>query len=150
MQFLEASHFFSLLLLVHPDIQALLAAAATLRQTYPHWPTLLVNEALSQALHPLPASSWPRQAPKIMRRLLRQASSDPLLCTEIDLLFTPEMNLDPLQLLRQASRSRPLIVLWSGAIHEGTLAYAVPAHAHYRQWLQPDLSEGCMVQLTLK
>jgi hypothetical protein len=57
--------------------------------------------------------------------------------TDIDLLFEPTWALDPLALLRSASRSARLIVAWPGTYAHDTLAYAVPEHSAYRTWRRP-------------
>ncbi len=65
---------------------------------------------------------------------LRTKSPGVAVCTNVDLLFHPSLNLDPLVLFRQASRHRKLVVLWPGTYGNGVLSYAVPEHKHYRFW----------------
>ena len=65
---------------------------------------------------------------------LRKRSPGPVVCTDVDLLFHPSLNLDPLVLFRQASRHTKLVVLWPGSYSNGVLSYAVPEHKHYRFW----------------
>jgi hypothetical protein len=64
-------------------------------------------------------------------------SPGPVLCTEIDLLFEPSLELDPLPLLVDISRATRLVIAWPGSYVGGVLAYAAPEHAHYRTWRQP-------------
>jgi hypothetical protein len=61
-----------------------------------------------------------------------------VLCTHIDLLFTPALQLDPLMLFRHLGKTAPLVVCWPGEYHDDVLSYAVPEHAHYRTWRHPD------------
>jgi hypothetical protein len=65
---------------------------------------------------------------------LRKKSPGPVICKDIDLLFHPSLNLDPLVLFRQASRHTKLVVLWPGSYNNGVLSYAVPEHNHYHLW----------------
>jgi len=65
---------------------------------------------------------------------LRWKAPGPVVCTDIDLLFHPSLNLDPLGLFRQISRHTNLIVLWPGTYQGNVLSYAVPEHQHYRSW----------------
>lgn len=65
---------------------------------------------------------------------LRKRSPGPVVCKDVDLLFHPSLNLDPLVLFRQASRHTKLVVLWPGRYSNGVLSYAVPEHKHYRFW----------------
>ena len=60
------------------------------------------------------------------------------LCWNIDLLFDPSLNLDPLVLFRQAGRRNPTVVLWPGTFTNGILSYAIPEHRHYRIWTAPE------------
>ena len=65
---------------------------------------------------------------------LRKKSPGPVVCRDVDLLFHPTLNLDPLVLFRQASRQVKLVVLWPGNYSNGVISYAVPEHRHYRFW----------------
>lgn len=130
-------------LLVHQDIQRLEEAAALLRQRY-GWPCLSVGRELSAALRDEPLPCRPRAADLRLSEMLRARAPGPVLCTEIDLLFEPALSLDPLRLLVQASRHTALVVLWPGHCSEDLLAYAVPAHAHYRTWPHPEVDLICL------
>lgn len=121
-----------LALLVTPDVVALARLAQALRAATA-WEQIALGPALSAWLL--------AQAGPPTPRLLRQgvqvclAGQDaPTICTDIDLLFEPTLQLDPLALLRQQSQRRPLAVCWPGTYTAGQLAYAVPTHAHYRAW----------------
>lgn len=71
----------------------------------------------------------------------------PVLCADVDLLFEPALALDALRVFRETSRVVPLVVLWPGAFTARQLAYAQPAHAHYRVWRRTELSDDCIVNL---
>jgi hypothetical protein len=66
-------------------------------------------------------------------------ASGPVLCTETDLLFEPTLKLNPLSLLRDASRVTRLVVSWPGIYQSDVLAYAAPEHSHYRTWRKPEV-----------
>jgi hypothetical protein len=68
---------------------------------------------------------------------LGEMAPGPVLCTEVDLLFEPSLKLDPLRLVRDASKRTRLIVAWPGSYVDDVLAYAVPEHHHYRTWHKP-------------
>lgn len=74
-----------------------------------------------------------------MKTHLREMSPGPILCTNVDLLFEPTLKLDPLRLMRDASRVTRLVVTWPGSYGDGVLAYAVPDHGHYRTWRKPEV-----------
>jgi len=75
-----------------------------------------------------------------MKTHLGELSPGPVLCTEIDLLFEPTLELDPLRLLCDVGRVARLVVTWPGSYHHDVLAYAVPDHRHYRTWRNPEVS----------
>ena len=78
-------------------------------------------------------------AQRALERALRESQPGPVLCTDIDLLFEPALHLDPLALFRDNSRAVTIIVAWPGTFTANVLSYAVPKHAHYRTWRNPDV-----------
>ena len=125
------------LLLVHPEIGTLEKAAAELEEAY-GLPRLHVGGQLAAALLSEPPSQRPRLAQRWMEDRLSQMAPGPVLCTEIDLLFHPDLKLDPLVLLRHASRVTRVVATWPGSYVDDVLSYAVPEHAHYRVFRQPE------------
>lgn len=147
-QFLAYRPHQALFLLVHPQVSRLTAAAHHLHQQYPTWPHLALSTSLAQSLRDIAPTQRPRQTPRLLASAIRQYNSGPLLCTDIDLLFEPALQLDPLRLFLDASRQTALIVAWPGTYHNNNLAYAVPEHAHYRTWSRPQLDANYVVQLS--
>lgn len=125
------------LLLVEGKIAALCTQARTLQERYA-WPQLQVGPKLSEVL----LNVAPRQRPRRVRRqlvdLLSEYAPGPVLCTHIDLLFTPVLQLDPLMLFRHLGKTTSLVICWPGEYHDDVLSYAVPEHAHYRTWRHPN------------
>ena len=122
--FLNASSYHACLLLLHPDVCRLARLVDELMTTYA-WPRLSVGRELAAAL----LSEPPAQRPQAARRWLEtrlgemvEAGDDPVLCTEIDLLFEPALRLDPLRLLRDASRVARIVVIWPGSYDGDVLA----------------------------
>lgn len=51
---------------------------------------------------------------------------------DLELLFTPELHVDPLSHLRRTGRSRAVVALWPGDIGAGRMAFSVPTRRdHY-------------------
>ena len=103
------------------------------------WPLVSVGRRLSLALRSTPPGQRPRTAQQSLQEVLSHAEPVPLVCTHIDLLFEPTLHLDPLALFREASRSVALVVAWPGCYDGCVLSYAVPEHAHYRTWIEPQV-----------
>lgn len=124
------------LLLVHLDISRLESAANELLSTY-GWPLLSVGQELGNVLLSEMPQRRSRAARQWMPARLGDVAPGPVLCTEIDLLFDPTLELDPLGLLRDVSRMCQMLVAWPGSYRGDVLAYAVPDHSHYRTWRKP-------------
>lgn len=137
-QFLHSRPYHAAFLIVHPDMGRLSETGAGLRDHY-QWPTLSLSVELSQHLHDLPPQRRPSRIPQLCANILRDHAPGPLLCADIPLLFEPEWRIDPLRLLLEASKSATLIIAWPGTYQGDALAYAVPAHAHYRVWSTADI-----------
>ncbi len=123
---------------MHPDIQALERAADSLARGR-GWPRLSVGRELSAALLSEPPRDRPRVAARWLPARLAEMAPGPVICSDIDLLFESALSLDPLALLRAASRVTALVALWPGDFADDVLTYAVPGHDHYRPWRHPEV-----------
>ena len=130
--------FHACLLLVHPEVRRLEDAANELLSVY-GWPGLSVGRELGAVLLSEPPARRSRTARRWIETRLGQMAPGPVLCTEIDLLFEPMLKLNPLGLLRHASRVTQLVVTWPGSYLGYVLAYAAPGHGHYRTWRKPEV-----------
>ena len=135
--FLRTSH--PCLLLVHPEVRRLEDAVGELLSAY-GWPRLSVGRELSGVLLSETLQRRSRTVRQWMQARLGEMAPGPVLCTEIDLLFEPTLELDPLGLMRDVGRVTRLVVTWPGSYAGDVLAYAVPAHHHYRTWRRPEVS----------
>jgi hypothetical protein len=144
--FLTTAPFPACLLLVHPDICRLRRTEETVRERY-DWPALSVGQVLGEGLLSVAPRHRPRTAPRILAQAISEHQPGPVLCIDIDLLFEPALQLDPLRLITDASRLTALVITWPGTFQDGVLAYAVPEHSHYRAWRQPSLCDGCIVSM---
>ncbi len=104
------------------------------------WPRLSVGQELCAVLLADLPTRRPRAARRWMETRLGQMAIGPVLCTEIDLLFEPALELDPLRLMRDVGRVTRLAVTWPGSYQDDVLAYATPGHSHYRTWRKPKVS----------
>lgn len=104
------------------------------------WEQVCIGRDLSACLLEVSPPRRPQAAIEWVRNRLGQPAADPRICSHIDLLFEPDLQLDPLMLLRQASRTAGIVVMWPGTYVDNTLAYAVPEHAHYRTWRRPEIA----------
>ena len=61
----------------------------------------------------------------------------PILFCDIDIIFEPDLEIDPLALFKRISKHKKIIVLWPGNFSNNSLTYATPEHAHFRRWVNP-------------
>lgn len=108
-------------------------------------PCLNVSLALGECLRPLPPRQRPAQAPIALADLLR--GDAPLLLDNLELLFEPGLQLNPLAALKQASRRRVLVAAWPGSLDRGALVYAAPGHPEHRRYPADDLANIQVIDL---
>jgi energy-coupling factor transporter ATP-binding protein EcfA2 len=65
-----------------------------------------------------------REAPAIMGKVLGSLSSEVYLIDDLQLLFTPLLQLDPYSLLKQLSRKHTIVASWPGTFENGELCFA--------------------------
>ncbi|MBI4321181.1 MAG: BREX-3 system P-loop-containing protein BrxF [Chloroflexi bacterium] len=124
------------ILMVHTDVRRLREQVREIARVY-NWPFLSVGRELSDALLDEPPSRRPQAADQFLKSTITASAPGPLVCGETDIWFEPSLELDPLALLRHASRITRLLVAWPGSYTNDALAYAVPKHSHYRVWKDP-------------
>jgi hypothetical protein len=62
------------------------------------------------------------------------AFNDVLLLDNLELLFEPSLQLDPLDILKRHARARRVVAVWPGVLHEGRLVYAERGHPEFRDY----------------
>ena len=135
------------LLLVHEEIRQLQRMAQQLSEELAQAP-LDVGLLLSEALLSVPAQRRAGRVQSVLSAALSARQPGPVLCTEIDLLFEPQLALDPLLLLRSCSRQTPLIVMWPGRFHDHILVYGTQTHFHHRSWTRPEVQDSCIYTIS--
>ncbi len=100
-------------------------------------PSFSLNKELSQLLIGKAKANYSKEIFDWISSKNREIEKEPLLLTDIDILFEPSFELDPLAIFRQSSKNKKLVVLWPGSFGNNNLSYASPDHAHYRNWANP-------------
>jgi hypothetical protein len=124
---------FDCMILVHPTIHRLERAMDEIIRTKP-LSLLNIGRDLGNFLLDVPQSERTRAIRHWFEKKVDTCDRPLLVCFNIDFLFLPVLNLDPLTMFRQAARRIKLVVVWPGDFTERTLSYAVPSHKHYRTW----------------
>lgn len=97
-----------------------------------------VSLCLSEALLDYAHARQPRVAASLFSQLVLAFDQPVVGLYQIELLFSPALQLDPLRLLEQVSRYKTLIVSWPGSYEAGSLVYGKPGHVEYHRYTDFD------------
>jgi hypothetical protein len=102
-------------------------------------PLINVNLEISRALLGLTHKQRPLQVSRLLDEIASSKGGEILLLDNIEVLFEPSLQIDPLRLLQGLSRNHVVLAAWSGALGHGRLVYAEPRHPEYRSYEAKDL-----------
>jgi len=102
------------------------------------FPFLNVNLALSQRLLDLTDRERPLRVHRLLADVIDELLGDVIALDNIELLFDPALQQDPLVCLQGLSRNKTLIATWGGSFVDGVLTYAEPGHPEYRRYERPN------------
>ncbi len=95
---------------------------------------LRVGKEVSRKMLDLTKRQRSLNLPKLLEEVTDSCSSDIVILSDIEMLFDPDLNHDPLRLLQEISRNRHIVVVWPGKITKNRIEYAVPDHREYRSY----------------
>lgn len=99
-----------------------------------------VGKDLGEELLEVPAKMRPLKVAGLLEDLLGDVGEDGVLLDHIEILFEKSLTVEPLTLLRSASRQRLVVAVWRGEIVGGNVVYAVPGHPEYRSYPAQDIA----------
>jgi hypothetical protein len=70
----------------------------------------------------------------LTKEIIGNVTSDTVLVDNIELLFNPELKVDPIRLLLNSSRNKTVVVAFSGKQVGNSIIYAEPHHPEYRKF----------------
>ena len=97
-------------------------------------PLINVNLELSRLMLDLTQRQRALQLPRLLREIIDKDAGKMTLLDNIELLFDVGLKQDPLRLLQGLSRNKTVVAAWNGAIIDGFLTYAEPAHPEFRRY----------------
>jgi len=103
------------------------------------WPLVNVNLELSERLLELTSKQRALRVPRILSEIVERHPGDVLLLDNTEVLFSPDLQQDPLRLLQGLSRNRTVIACWSGEMDGENLTYAQAPHPEYRRYVRPQV-----------
>lgn len=99
------------------------------------YPLVHINAVLAEGLKPIQERRRPTHVRTIVADQVGSTNGSVVLIDNIELLFLPELEQDPLQLLKDLARNRVLCVAWPGRLEANeSLAYAEVGHPEYRRY----------------
>lgn len=130
------SHYHRLVLLVGPIRSG---KTSILRDISDHLdrPIQNINLTITEELLDCAPRRRPFRAQEEIRTAVEDAGEGPVLMDNIEVLFDPDLKLDPLAVFQALSRNRTLLVAWPGNIIDGKLCYATREHPEFRQYPDP-------------
>jgi len=102
------------------------------------WSRISVNQLLSEALLELTPKQRRVRLPTVLRSLVAGVDGEVVLLDNIEMLFHPELDQDPLRLLQGLARNRTIVAAWPGTGDRHHLSYAVPDHGEWKRYENPD------------
>jgi hypothetical protein len=95
-----------------------------------------LNLELGKRLNEVPEKRRAIKTPSVLDEIIDTYKEDekPLIFDNIELLFSPELELEPLSLLEDAGRRSVIIAAWPGALQNGSLSYAEPGYKEYKTY----------------
>lgn len=101
------------------------------------WAYLGLGAALAERLLHVPTRQRPAVVQQLAEDVARETKGDVLAIDNIELLFHPDLAVDPLRLLLALSRHRVVVATWPGNLDGTTLTYAEPGHPEHRREPRP-------------
>jgi len=102
------------------------------------WSRISVNQQLSEALLELTPKQRRVRLPTVLRSLVAGVDREVVLLDNIEMLFHPALDQDPLRLLQGLARNRTIVAAWPGTGDRHHLSYAVPDHGEWKRYENPD------------
>ena len=102
------------------------------------YPLINVNYQLSKRMLELTRTQRSRQVERLLKEVIASAPGDVVLLDNLEILFDPGLEVEPLRLLQVSSRNRTVVASWNGSFQDGTLTYAEPGHPEFVQFKQTE------------
>lgn len=101
-----------------------------------NYPIINVNLQLCKAMLELTRGQRTRQVERLFKAIVGDVPAEVVLLDNLEVLFDPGLEVEPLRLLLNASRNQTLVAAWNGTFRDGTLVYAEPGHPEFAQYKQ--------------
>lgn len=86
---------------------------------------------LAEKLLPLSITARSRRAIEFARDILFSNPKEVIFVRKIEILFQPDLRVNPLSFFRTLSQERTMVIRWPGDYANGNLTYAYPQHSEF-------------------
>lgn len=95
-----------------------------------------VGLELSRRMLDLTAQQRTLRLPRLLQEIVETGvePQSTILLDNTEVLFSADLEQDPLRLLQGLSRHRTVVAAWNGIISDGVLSHAIPGHPEYRRY----------------
>lgn len=98
-----------------------------------------VNLEMSRSLLDMTQRQRALQVPRLLDTIVRNGDPPTVLLDNLEILFDPSLEQDPLRCLQGLARHRCVVASWNGNLNNGQLVYAEPGHPEYRRYPANDI-----------
>ena len=96
---------------------------------------LNVGLELGRCLAATPNNKRSFSAGELLREIAdKERTEDPLLLDNLELLFEPSLQINPLDLVRRLAHSKRVVAVWPGELRNDRLVYADMSHPEHRDY----------------
>ena len=99
-----------------------------------------LNHALATLMLDLTRRQRRLRAAALVEDIVAEKGGEVVLVDHTELLFHPDLTLDPLPLLQTLARTRTVVAAWRGQFWNDALTYAAPSHPEYRSYHRPGVT----------
>jgi hypothetical protein len=99
-----------------------------------------LNYEISKKMMDIPRNEWNNHIDSVINEILPDVNQ-PVIIDNIEILFSPEFQADPLQILKRLSRTRLVIASWPGSFSNGQLTHGSLNDEEYFVASGPDIAD---------
>lgn len=94
---------------------------------------LNINRLISEQLLDIPSKLQAIKTQRIITEVIRNNPQKVIVIDDFEILFSPILKVKPIELFRELSRYKIIIVIWRYSYENNRLVYAVPEHIEYQE-----------------
>lgn len=94
---------------------------------------LNINGILSEQLLNMPTKLQAIKTQQIITELIKNNHQEVIVIDNFEILFSSILKVKPIELFRELSRYKTIIVIWRYSYENDRLVYAVPEHTEYQE-----------------